>query len=73
MQIEWVLTQYTAGSDNAKSALSLAKLGSYIIINKDRSPADNLVVAFTRSSSLPLSVGMVKASPEQIIKLDKMR
>jgi hypothetical protein len=72
MEVEWVLTQYTPGSDNAKSALSLAKRGSYIIINKDRTPADNLVVAFTRPSSLPLSPGMVKASPEQIEKLDKM-
>ena len=72
VRVDWTIVQYQATSTAGKYALSLSEIGiGYRLLNKQRSKTDNIILAFLRPSDTPIRDGMVKATPEQQIKLNE--
>lgn len=73
VKYRWVLKQYQP-DERGKQVLTMAKTRSgYVLINKDRSPTDSIIVAFKLPDFKGLGEGMVEASPAQSLKLEKYK
>jgi len=68
----WVIASYAPFSERGKQVLALAETGTgYILQNKDRAKGDNIIVAFMWPAHKTLNDGLVKATPEQVYRLEQ--